>query len=64
MKPTWLKILMGVGAGAAAAVAAIAAGPVTAVLVGVSAGVSTIAALYHTAPKDAVPSDKKKESAS
>ena len=50
-KPTWLKILMGVGAGAAAATAAIAAGPVTAILVGVSAGVSTIAALYHTAPE-------------
>ena len=50
-KPTWLKILMGVGAGAAAAMAAIAAGPAVAILVGVSAGVSTIAGLYHAAPE-------------
>ncbi len=52
-KPTWLKILMGVGTGAAAAVAAITAGPVVAVLVGVSAGVASLAGLYHDSPAPA-----------
>ena len=49
-KPTWLKILMGVGAGTTVAVAALSAGTVPALLAGVSAAVSTIAGLYHQAP--------------
>jgi hypothetical protein len=53
MTPTWLKILMGIGAGTAATVGALTAGTVPAILIGISAGVAALAGLYHPTPLQA-----------
>ncbi len=50
MKPLWLKIVIALGVGAAAATTALTAGALPAVLVGVSSGAAALAGIFHPSP--------------
>jgi hypothetical protein len=60
MKPTWLKVVMGVGTVGAATVGGLAGGPLVALGAGLAAGLGVLGGLYHDKPKPRPPKKNKR----